>query len=204
MLTNDVPPVGPSRKLSDLFKLCCSTITYWINLETLLEGMVWFFYYLNVMHACLVVNPITVNNFAALFNCTPAGQASYLLTTPTQNILMKLVGFRCSTFGWTHRGSTLGVILLHRFSVGLAIEHSSWFMSVLNLDLHDCGFDELIREVLPADRMICTFIDSSRTYAPSPSNLLLTVLRRCFSCGLFYHCLSILCLAVTFCSFCWG
>ena len=26
MLTNDVPPVGPSRKLSDLFKLCCSTI----------------------------------------------------------------------------------------------------------------------------------------------------------------------------------
>ena len=27
MLTNDVPPVGPSRKLSDLFELCCSTIS---------------------------------------------------------------------------------------------------------------------------------------------------------------------------------
>ena len=26
MLTNDVPRVGPSRKLSDLFELCCSTI----------------------------------------------------------------------------------------------------------------------------------------------------------------------------------
>ena len=27
MLTNDVPPVGPSRKLSDLSELCCSTKT---------------------------------------------------------------------------------------------------------------------------------------------------------------------------------
>ena len=27
MLTNDVPPVGPSWKLCDLFKLCCSTIS---------------------------------------------------------------------------------------------------------------------------------------------------------------------------------
>ena len=26
--------------------------------------------------ACLVVNPITVNNFASLFNCTPVGRAS--------------------------------------------------------------------------------------------------------------------------------
>ena len=35
-------------------------------------------YDLNVMRqsACLVINPITVNNFAALFNCTPVDQAS--------------------------------------------------------------------------------------------------------------------------------
>ena len=35
-------------------------------------------YNINVMRqtACLVVNPITVNNFAALFNCTPVGRAS--------------------------------------------------------------------------------------------------------------------------------
>ena len=26
--------------------------------------------------ACLVFNPITVNNFASLFNCTPVGRAS--------------------------------------------------------------------------------------------------------------------------------
>ena len=32
-------------------------------------------YNINVIRqtACMVVNPITVNNFASLFNCTPAG-----------------------------------------------------------------------------------------------------------------------------------
>ena len=32
-------------------------------------------YHINVIRqtACMVVNPITVNNFAYLFNCTPAG-----------------------------------------------------------------------------------------------------------------------------------
>ena len=33
--------------------------------------------------ACLVVNPITVVNFAFLFNCTPAGQISDSMTVPT-------------------------------------------------------------------------------------------------------------------------
>ena len=39
-------------------------------------------YNINVMGqtACLVVNPITVNNFAALFNCTPAGRATDLMS----------------------------------------------------------------------------------------------------------------------------
>ena len=38
-------------------------------------------YNMNVMQqtACLVVSPITVNNFAALFNCTLAGRASDLM-----------------------------------------------------------------------------------------------------------------------------
>ena len=38
-------------------------------------------YNMNAMQqtACLVVNPITVGNFAALFNCTPAGRASDLM-----------------------------------------------------------------------------------------------------------------------------
>ena len=42
-------------------------------------------YYINIMRqsACLVFNPITVNNFASLFNCTPVGRASDSMMAPT-------------------------------------------------------------------------------------------------------------------------
>ena len=42
-------------------------------------------YSINVLHqtACLVVNPVTVGNFALLFNCTPGGQTSDSMTVPT-------------------------------------------------------------------------------------------------------------------------
>ena len=42
-------------------------------------------YYINVLQqiACLVVNPITVGNFAFLFNCTPAGRTSNSMTVST-------------------------------------------------------------------------------------------------------------------------
>ena len=42
-------------------------------------------YNINVLQqiACLVVNPITVGNFAFLFNCTPVGRTSYFMTVPT-------------------------------------------------------------------------------------------------------------------------
>ena len=42
-------------------------------------------YNINIMRqsACLVFNPITVNNFASLFNCTPVGQASDSLMAST-------------------------------------------------------------------------------------------------------------------------
>ena len=42
-------------------------------------------YNLNVMRqcACLVVNPITVDDCAALFNCTPVDRASNSIMTPT-------------------------------------------------------------------------------------------------------------------------
>ena len=33
--------------------------------------------------ACLVVNPITIGNFAFLFNCTPVGQTSDSVMVPT-------------------------------------------------------------------------------------------------------------------------
>ena len=40
---------------------------------------------LNVMpqSACLVINPITVDNFAALFNCTPVYRALDAMIAPT-------------------------------------------------------------------------------------------------------------------------
>ena len=42
-------------------------------------------YNLNVMRqsACLVFNPIMVDNFAAFFNCTPVGRASDSMMAPT-------------------------------------------------------------------------------------------------------------------------
>ena len=42
-------------------------------------------YNINIMRqsACLVFYPITVNNFASLFNCTPVGRASDSMMAPT-------------------------------------------------------------------------------------------------------------------------
>ena len=42
-------------------------------------------YNINAMQetACLVVNPITVGNFAFPFNCTPVGRTSDSMTVPT-------------------------------------------------------------------------------------------------------------------------
>ena len=42
-------------------------------------------YNINVFQqtACLVVNPITVGNFAFLFNCTPVDRTSDSMTVPT-------------------------------------------------------------------------------------------------------------------------
>ena len=42
-------------------------------------------YNINVLQqtACLLVSPITVGNFAFLFNCTPVGQTSDSMTVPT-------------------------------------------------------------------------------------------------------------------------
>ena len=60
-------------------------------------------YNINIMRqsACLVFNPITVNNFASLFNCTPVGRASDLMMAPSF--------FVCCL---AHRGSTVGFLLL--------------------------------------------------------------------------------------------
>ena len=72
---------------------------------------------MNVMRrtACLVVNPITVNNFAALFNYTPAG---YVSDKTHSN---KLIGAPCSVFGRAHKGQIAGFLLLQVFSVRRAV-----------------------------------------------------------------------------------
>ena len=43
-------------------------------------------YNINIMRqsACLVFNPIMVNNFASLFNCTPVGRVSESVMAPTK------------------------------------------------------------------------------------------------------------------------
>ena len=42
-------------------------------------------FYINVLQltACLVVNPITIGNFAFLFDCTRVGRTSDSMTVPT-------------------------------------------------------------------------------------------------------------------------
>ena len=44
-----------------------------------------YMYNLNVMRqsACLVINPITVDGYATLFNCTPVDRASDSMMAPT-------------------------------------------------------------------------------------------------------------------------
>ena len=56
-------------------------------------------YNINVLQqtACLVVNPITVGNFAFLFNCTPMGRTSDSMMVPTKRLI----------FWWDGRGLML-------------------------------------------------------------------------------------------------
>ena len=101
-------------------------------------------YNMNFMRrtACLVVNPITVNNFADLFNCTPVGRASdlmffflfcFVFYLP-QRLSVKLAGAWRSVFGRAHRGSTVGLLLLQRFRLGLLLStrlaSSQWWILI--------------------------------------------------------------------------
>ena len=53
-------------------------------------------YNINVLRqtACLVVNPIKVNSFAYLFNCTTVGRTSDVMTVPSLTLL------KSNTGGW--------------------------------------------------------------------------------------------------------
>ena len=61
-------------KVGLIFLLSLEKLSYVINV-----------YNINIMRqsACLVFNPIMVNNFASLFNCTPVGRASDSVMAPT-------------------------------------------------------------------------------------------------------------------------
>ena len=50
-------------------------------------------YNINIMRqsACLVFNPITVNNFASLFNCMPVGRASDSMIAQTYRYFPKFL-----------------------------------------------------------------------------------------------------------------
>ena len=124
--------------------------------------------------ACFVV---TVDNFAALFNCMPAGQTSDVMMAPVQKDSLKLVVAWCSVFGRTNRSSTVGLLLLQRFSVGLAVEysHASFQCWILI-----CMFAVLKHwriEVLPVfDHLLILFIISWWTSAGKKLTSWLSVL----------------------------
>ena len=75
-------------------------------------------YNLNVMRqfACLVINPITVDGYATLFNCTPVDRASDSMMARPKAILFRLVGTGAFVCCLVHRGSTDYLLLLQIFS----------------------------------------------------------------------------------------
>ena len=75
-------------------------------------------YNLNVMRqsACLVINPITVDGYAKLFNCTPVDRASDSMMAPTISYSFLLVGTGSFVCCLVHRGSTDYLLLLQLFS----------------------------------------------------------------------------------------
>ena len=97
-------------------------------------------YNINVLQqaACLVVNPITVDNFAFLFNCTTVGRTSDSMMVPTYGRGLML---------WLFVGPT-GVYLLDFFCSGiqfyLLLSPYLCFISLLYLDLYVLGDDALI------------------------------------------------------------
>ena len=53
--------------------------------RNVIKGYKRMWYNINIMRrsACLVVNRVTVKNFASLFNCTPVGSVSVAAVSPT-------------------------------------------------------------------------------------------------------------------------
>ena len=86
------------------------------------------------------------------------------------------------------------------FHSWFAVEYSSCFISVINLDLYVRCFDSLLSRSPsrgPNNLQLCVYepqqnlgrgccsVKQAKAPPPTPSDLLLTVPKRCFCCGLF-------------------
>ena len=130
---------------------------------------IFYIYLLVIRHTAWVVYPVTVNNFAAFFNCTPAGR-------PQPYWELRPKKFQLSWLGLDD----------------LSLDGAPGFNWVLDFC---CSSISVLGEVFHAGRMTCLFISHSRTWVEGcehrknrfkpPSNILLTVPRQCFCCGLF-------------------
>ena len=89
-------------------------------------------YNLNVMRqsACLVINPITVDDNAALFNCMPVDRASDSMMAPTSSYHFSWLGPELSSVAWS-TGAQLIFFFCFGFSVvlfdrpGISIRHAT-------------------------------------------------------------------------------
>ena len=81
-------------------------------------------YNINIMRqsACLAVNPITVNNFASLFNCTPVGRTSDSMMARHKAIYFSWLRPELFVCWLAYRDSTVG-FLLHQCSSGGVVRH---------------------------------------------------------------------------------
>ena len=99
--------------------------------------------------ACLVFNPIMVDNYAAFLNCTPVGRASDFMMAPTSSYLFSWLGPELLVCCLAHRGSTGVSLLLRTFSKLLGAQGSRSSGSLLNLlsprhfSIHDGGYHVL-------------------------------------------------------------
>ena len=110
--------------------------------------------------ACLVINPITVDNIAAFFNCTGAGGSGVKLYGGPDLKLFTLVGWDRSSFVccFVHRGSTDDLLLIQIYSCvvwqtrGLHLSRNTLYLSSPRL----CFFIVFKRD-------LCVYLDDSLT-----------------------------------------
>ena len=88
-------------------------------------------YDLNVMRqsACLVINPITVENFIALFNCTPVDRVSDSMMARPKAIHFCWLGPELSSVAWS-TGALLMIFVCFRFPVVLfgRLSHNTMYL----------------------------------------------------------------------------